>query len=72
MAKGFKFKAGTLKDPIPAYDAIQDMLQIVRSLDRKASIELRGMLEERRLSQSGPLGMAIADTLISFIPQTDN
>jgi hypothetical protein len=65
---GYRVDPGSLKDPLMAYDAVQDAMAMIRSLDRDSALALRGILERSRLSGHGPMGVAVADVLIAYSP----
>jgi type I site-specific restriction endonuclease len=67
--KGARYAAGSIEKAAPVYDALMDFLTKMRSMDRKAAIAFRKLVEQQHLTQHGPLGIAVADALIEFLPK---
>ena len=65
---GYRFESASISDSLPVYDALMDFLAMFRSMDRQAALEFSKIVQSRRLSQHGPVGMAIADVLMDFSP----
>lgn len=67
--KGFRFQIASIDDAAIVYDALSDFLLKFRSMDREAAVEFRRIVAANRLSQHGPLGLAVARVLVDFSPR---
>lgn len=61
-------KIGSVKDTEPVYDSLMHFLILFRSMDRQAAERFAKVVKQQRLSQHGPLGLAIAGVLGDFSP----